>query len=75
MYRSTPWAQNRAVNTMLSMNTVAGVHSISVPMGAAVALYADQAARLAFMPAEVPAGMLTAIVGAPIMMCVARRVT
>jgi iron complex transport system permease protein len=47
---------------------------VSIPLGAAVTLLADQAARLAFMPSEVPAGLITALVGAPLMIYVARRV-
>ncbi|MDP3062000.1 MAG: iron ABC transporter permease [Chloroflexota bacterium] len=47
---------------------------VSIPLGAFVTLYADQAARLAFMPSEVPVGMVTALVGAPLMIYVARRV-
>lgn len=47
---------------------------VSIPLGAAVTLFADQAARLAFMPSEVPAGLITALVGAPLMIYVARRV-
>lgn len=45
-----------------------------LPLGAAVTLYADQAARLLFMPSEVPAGLFTALIGAPLMIFVARRV-
>ncbi len=47
---------------------------VSIPLGAAVTLFADQAARLAFTPSEVPAGLITALVGAPLMIYVARRV-
>ena len=47
---------------------------VSIPLGAAVTLYADQAARLLFMPSEVPAGLVTALLGAPLMIYVARRV-
>jgi len=47
---------------------------VSIPLGAAVTLYADQAARLVFMPSEVPAGLVTALLGAPLMIYVARRV-
>jgi iron complex transport system permease protein len=46
---------------------------VSIVLGAVVTLYADQAARLIFMPSEVPAGLITALVGAPLMMYVARR--
>ena len=47
---------------------------ISVPLGAAITLYADQVARLAFMPSEVPVGLVTSALGAPLMVYVARRV-
>ncbi|OGO31969.1 MAG: hypothetical protein A2Z29_06220 [Chloroflexi bacterium RBG_16_56_11] len=47
---------------------------MSVLLGAAVLLFADQVSRLAFMPSEVPAGMITALLGAPLMIYVARRV-
>jgi iron complex transport system permease protein len=47
---------------------------VSIPLGAAFMLYADQAARLIFMPSEIPAGLVTALVGAPLMIYVARRV-
>jgi iron complex transport system permease protein len=47
---------------------------VSLPLGAAVTLFADQAARLLFMPSEVPAGLVTALLGAPLMIYVARRV-
>jgi iron complex transport system permease protein len=47
---------------------------ISIPLGAAVTLFADQAARLLFLPSEVPVGLVTALVGAPLMIYVARRV-
>ncbi len=47
---------------------------LSIPLGAAFTLYADQAARLLFMPSEIPVGLVTAIVGAPLMIYVARRV-
>ena len=47
---------------------------VSIPLGAAVTLYADQAARLIFMPSEVPVGLVTALLGAPLMIYVARRV-
>ncbi len=46
---------------------------VSVPLGAAFMLYADQAARLTFTPSEVPVGLVTALVGAPLMVYVARR--
>jgi iron complex transport system permease protein len=47
---------------------------VSIPLGAAVMLYADQAARLVFTPSEIPAGLVTALLGAPLMIYVARRV-
>ena len=47
---------------------------VSIPLGAAVTLYADQAARLVFMPSEIPVGLVTALLGAPLMIYVARRV-
>ena len=47
---------------------------VSIPLGAAFTLYADQAARLLFMPSEIPVGLVTALVGAPLMIYVARRV-
>ena len=47
---------------------------VSIPLGAAVTLYADQAARLMFMPSEIPVGLVTALLGAPLMIYVARRV-
>ena len=50
------------------------VTAVSIPLGAAVTLYADQVARLAFMPSEVPVGLVTTALGAPLMIAVARRV-
>ncbi len=50
------------------------VIAISIPMGAALVLVADQAARLGFMPSEVPVGLVTTALGAPLMIYVARRV-
>jgi iron complex transport system permease protein len=47
---------------------------VSIPLGAAFTLWADQAARLLFMPSEIPVGLVTALVGAPLMIYVARRV-
>ena len=47
---------------------------ISILLGANLVLFADQLARLAFMPSEVPAGMITALLGAPLMIYVARRI-
>lgn len=48
--------------------------AISMLLGANVVLFADQIARLAFMPSEVPVGMFTALLGAPLMIYVARRI-
>jgi iron complex transport system permease protein len=50
------------------------VFIVSVPLGAVITLYADQVARLAFVPSEIPVGLVTALVGAPLMIYVARRV-
>ena len=47
---------------------------VSIPLGAAVTLYADQVARLALMPSELPVGLVTTALGAPLMIYVARRV-
>ena len=47
---------------------------MSILLGASVVLFADQVARLAFMPSEVPAGMITALLGAPLMIYVARQI-
>lgn len=47
---------------------------VSIPLGAAFMLYADQAARLTLMPSELPVGLITALVGAPLMIYAARRV-
>ena len=49
------------------------VVAISVPAGALVVLYSDQISRLAFMPAEIPVGLVTTALGAPLMIWVARR--
>lgn len=51
-----------------------GILAVSVPLGAAFMLYADQAARLIFTPSEIPVGLVAAMVGAPVMIYVARRV-
>ena len=50
------------------------VFIVSIPLGAVVALYADQMARVIFMPSEIPAGLITALLGAPLMIFVARRI-
>ena len=47
---------------------------ISILLGACVVLFADQVARLLFMPSELPVGMITALLGAPLMIYVARRI-
>ena len=49
------------------------VMAISVPAGALVVLYSDQISRLALMPAEIPVGLVTTALGAPLMIWVARR--
>ena len=49
------------------------VTAVSMPAGALVALYADQLARLTLMPAEIPVGLVTTVLGAPLMIWVARR--
>lgn len=49
------------------------VMAVSVPAGALVVLYADQLARLALIPAEIPVGLVTTVLGAPLMIWVARR--
>ena len=58
---------------MLMGNDARTVTAVSVPAGALVVLYADQIARLALMPAEVPVGLVTTVLGAPLMIWVARR--
>lgn len=45
----------------------------SAVAGACVLVAADVAARLVIWPAEVPAGLLTAIIGAPVLAILARR--
>lgn len=50
------------------------VMAVSVPAGALVVLYADQVSRLAFMPSEIPVGLVTTVLGAPLMIWVARRI-
>lgn len=59
---------------LLIGHDIRAIFAVSIPLGAAITLYADQAARLAFMPSEVPVGLVTALVGAPLMIYVARRV-
>jgi len=62
------------VSRFLIGHDVRGTFLVSILLGAVVTLYADQAARLVFMPSEVPAGLFTALFGAPLMMYVARRI-
>jgi iron complex transport system permease protein len=62
------------VARLLAGHDLRGILAVSVPLGAAFMLYADQAARLIFMPSEIPVGLVAAIVGAPLMIYVARRV-
>ena len=50
------------------------VMAVSIPVGALVVLYSDQISRLAFMPSEIPVGLITTVLGAPVMIWVARRV-
>jgi iron complex transport system permease protein len=61
------------VARLLVGHDVRGTLVVSILLGAVVTLFADQAGRLVFMPAEVPAGLFTALLGAPLMMYVARR--
>jgi len=49
------------------------VLAISVPVGATMVLYADQIARLAFVPSEIPIGLVTTSLGAPLMIWIARQ--
>jgi iron complex transport system permease protein len=62
------------LSRLLVGRDIRSIFIVSIPLGAAITLYADQAARLLFMPYEVPVGLLTALVGAPLMIYVARRV-
>ena len=50
------------------------VTAVSVPAGALVVLLSDQVSRLAFMPSEIPVGLVTTALGAPLMIWVARRI-
>ncbi len=54
-------------------NDARTVMAVSIPAGAAVVLYSDQISRLAFMPAEIPVGLVTTVLGAPLMIWVVRR--
>lgn len=51
------------------------VLAVATPLGAVLTLLADQAARLMIAPSEIPVGMVTTVLGAPLMIYVARRVT
>ena len=48
---------------------------ISFPLGACLVLWADQFARLAFAPSEIPVGMVLTLVGAPFLIAIARRLS
>jgi len=48
---------------------------ISFPLGACLVAWADQLARLAFAPSEVPVGMVLTLVGAPFLIAIARRLS
>lgn len=58
---------------LLVGNDARTVTAVSIPVGALVVLYSDQIARLALMPSEVPVGLVTTALGAPLMIWVARR--
>ena len=58
---------------LLVGNDARTVMAVSVPTGALVVLYSDQISRLAFMPSEIPVGLVTTVLGAPLMIWVARR--
>ena len=58
---------------LLVGNDARTVMVVSVAAGALVVLYADQLSRLALMPAEIPVGLVTTALGAPLMIWVARR--
>ena len=58
---------------LLVGNDARKVLVVSIPAGALVVLYSDQIARLAFMPSEIPVGLVTTVLGAPLMIWVARR--
>ena len=49
------------------------VMAVSIPAGALVVLYSDQVSRLVLMPSEIPVGLVTTVLGAPLMIWVARR--
>ncbi len=48
---------------------------VSPSLGAVLTLYSDQVARLAAAPSELPVGLVVTVLGAPVMVYVARRVT
>lgn len=54
-------------------NDARTVLAVSIPAGALLVLYSDQVSRLALMPAEIPVGLVTTVLGAPLMIWVARR--
>jgi ABC-type Fe3+-siderophore transport system permease subunit len=60
------------VSRLLIGHDVRGTFLVSILLGAVFTLFADQAARLVIMPSEVPVGLLTALLGAPLMIYVAR---
>ena len=58
---------------LLVGNDARVVLAVSIPMGALIVLYSDQVSRLALMPSEIPVGLVTTTLGAPLMIWVARR--
>lgn len=58
---------------LLVGNDARTVMAVSVPVGALIVLYSDQVSRLALMPSEIPVGLVTTVLGAPLMIWVARR--
>ena len=59
---------------LVAGNDARTVMALSIPTGALVVLYSDQISRLAFMPSEIPVGLVTTVLGAPVMIWVARRI-
>ena len=51
------------------MNLIIG----SSLIGALTTMFADQVARLLFTPTELPVGMVTTVIGAPMMMYMAAK--
>jgi len=43
-------------------------------LGAVLALFADTVARVALLPAEIPVGLVTSAIGAPIFLAIVIRV-